>query len=347
MMSLDPHKSRSLPPNQQLVRGQRWPIVGERLPRADNSPWTVTITGCVATPRTYALAELQQLRQVERALDIHCVTRWSKLQLRFGGVPLVRLLDGSATDNAAFVSFVARSDRAHSTSLPLAEAIQLDALVALTVEGQPLPTDHGGPVRMVVPGKYFYKSVKWLQRIELLAEDRLGYWESEAGYHNQADPWREQRYMAPALTKAAAARLIAGRDFRALDLRSIMAADRDLSDLRADEALIRDADFRRANLRRANFRGANLANAHLDQADLRDATLENADLEGANLAGADLRGANLAGASLFGASFCQFDGSGAPMDRAVFDEKTRISSLALDGLTEDQRSFVQSACQCE
>lgn len=340
--------SPQLPPNQQLVPGQRWPIVGERQPRQDNAPWTVTICGCVGHPRTYGLDELQQLPQVERTIDVHCVTRWSKPQMQFTGVPLATLLEEAAPlATARFLSFVARTERAHSTSLPLAEALRWDALVAFTAEGKTLPADHGGPVRLVVPGKYFYKSVKWLERIELLASDRLGYWEAEAGYHNEADPWQEQRYMAPALSKQQAAQVIAARDFRGQDLRSIVAADRDLSDLQAAGALLRDADFRRAQLPRADFRGANLANAHLQAADLCAAHLQDADLEGADLAEADLRGANLLGASLFGASFCQFDAAGQPVKQAVFDENTRIARTALEGLTEDQRTYVQSVCKCE
>lgn len=344
-----------LPPNQQLVRGPRWPLVGERAPREDDSPWTVTIDGCVAATRTINLAELQAMPQVTRAIDVHCVTRWSKLQMEFAGVPLVELIGTAAipswTSEAKYISFVARSQRHHSTSLPLNEVLQLDPLIAILAEGEPLTAEHGGPVRMVVPGKYFYKSVKWLERIELLAEDRLGYWEADAGYHNVADPWREERYMAATLSKKEAADLIDQRDFSGRDLRSIVAADRDLSDLKAVGALLRDADFRNADLRRANFQAANLSNAHLHHADLRDANFQDADLEGANLSGADLRGANLLGASLFGASFCQFEGEAAPDSRpvnpAVFDANTRIGEASLAGLTADQRSFVQSACQCE
>jgi DMSO/TMAO reductase YedYZ molybdopterin-dependent catalytic subunit len=345
----------NLPPNQQLVRGQRWPLVGERAPRDDDSPWTITINGCVDKSRTTTLVELQTMLQVTRKIDLHCVTRWSKLQLEFTGVPLTELI-GTADSphwnaHAQYVSFVARSERNHSTSLPLDQVLQLDPLVALQAAGEPLTSEHGGPVRMVVPGKYFYKSVKWLERVEFLAEDRLGYWEAVAGYHNVADPWREERYMAATLSKQAAAKLIERRDFRARDLRSITAADRDLSDLQANGALLRDADFRRADLRRANFQTANLSNAHLQNTDLRDANFQDADLEGANLSGADLRGSDLRGASLFGASFCHFaDGGRAdsgPINAAKFDANTHIDKASLDGLTADQRSFVQSACLCE
>ena len=164
------------------------------------------IGGLVEVPRVLALTELAALSRVERIVDIHCVTRWSKPAVRFGGVLLADLLSHAPPKPAArFVSFVSRSERSHSTSLVLAHAISLETLIALSCEGQPLAAEHGGPVRVVVPGRYFYKSLKWLAGVELLAEDRLGYWEATAGYHNHADPWQEQRYIAPGLTKQQAA----------------------------------------------------------------------------------------------------------------------------------------------
>eukprot|EP00959_Pyramimonas_sp_CCMP1952_P333424 6981712-Pyramimonas_sp.AAC.1 len=126
-------------------------------------------------------------------VDIHCVTRWSKIGARFSGIPLHDLLEeAGVTEDACYVSFVARSERNHSTSLPLRTLIDLQAIVAFEYEGEPLEEVHGGPVRVVVPGKYFYKSVKWLERIDVLTFDKLGYWEGDAGYHNNADPWTEE-----------------------------------------------------------------------------------------------------------------------------------------------------------
>src|SRR5204863_743217 len=137
----------------------------EREPRADDAPWSVTVAGAVGRPRTYSLAELRALPQIQRTIDVHCVTRWSKLGARFSGVPLADLLHPAEVHPAAqFISFIARSDRAHSTSLPLADAVRLQTLVALTYEDAPLPVEHGGPVRTIVPGRYFYKSLKWLER---------------------------------------------------------------------------------------------------------------------------------------------------------------------------------------
>lgn len=331
-----------LPPGQQLAAPDKWPTVGERSPRRDDAQWTVSIAGLVARPRVWTLEELTALPQVEAVIDIHCVTRWSKLGLRFRGVALATLVEqAQPKTEARYVSLVARSERAHSTSLPLADALALGTLLVLEAEGRPLATEHGGPVRTVTPGRYFYKSLKWLERIELLADDRLGYWEAETGYHNAADPWLEQRYMAPALTRAEMREVLATRDFRGRDLRSLAAADAALDGLRAAEALLRDADFRRASLVEADFEGANLSNGRLAGADLRRARFVAADCEGANFAGADLRGADFRGASLFGATFCETDAAGNAVQPARFDAETRIDAAALEQLTPAQEICVR------
>jgi DMSO/TMAO reductase YedYZ molybdopterin-dependent catalytic subunit len=158
------------------------------------------VSGLVAHQRTWSLEELRDLSQIETRIDIHCVTRWSKLGAYFGGVLLQTLLDiCQPLPQARFVSFVARSTRRHSTSLSLKDVLWLGTLLALSYEGQPLTQEHGRPIRTVVRDRYFYKSLKWLEEIRLVAEDELGYWEKEAGYHNEADPWREQRYIVPDL----------------------------------------------------------------------------------------------------------------------------------------------------
>lgn len=336
-----------IPPNQQLVNDHRWPVVGEKLPRCDHDPWTITIAGEVESERVVPLSELTSMPLVRRQIDVHCVTRWSKLKMSFTGIPLLDLIhhcDSKPVWNASarFVSFVARSDRSHSTSLPLQQVIALDPLIAVQAEGKPMATEHGGPVRMVVPGKYFYKSVKWIERIEFLEDDRLGYWEADAGYHNNADPWREERYIAATIGKQEAARLIEQRDFSGRELMSLQAGGRDLQQLNARGAMLRNADFRNANLRGANFAHANLSNAHLHSADLRRADFRGADLEGADFSGADLRAADLRNASLFGCSFGVIDAKGAVTDVAVMDAMTKIGRDAVDALTSEQRALVEN-----
>ncbi len=333
-----------LPPNQQLAAPSKWPVVGEKASRSDNAPWTLSVTGLVATPQMWTLQELLAMPQESHTIDIHCVTRWSKPAMTFTGISLRRILDlVQPLPEARFLSFVARSERGHSTSLPLKDALELGTIIAFTAEGKPLETEHGAPIRTVVPGRYFYKSLKWLETIELLAEDRLGYWESEAGYHNVADPWREDRYIAPTLDRLALQKALAARDFRGQDFRSIAAARFELPGLNAADTLLRDADFRHAVLVRACFDRANLSNAHLENADLREASLRDADLEGANLRGADLRGADLTGASLFGATFCPEPDDMESFAPACIDHTTRLLPEALDKLTPYQQAFVQKA----
>jgi DMSO/TMAO reductase YedYZ molybdopterin-dependent catalytic subunit len=337
-------EKQSLPPQQQLAAQGKWPIVGEKSPRRSDAPWLVSVGGLVAAPKTWTLDEIAAMPRVERLIDIHCVTRWSKPCAQFGGVPLSRLLDQcQPSQEARFISFMARSEQNHSTSLALEDALRLDALVALEYEGEPLEAIHGGPIRIVVPGKYFYKSVKWLEHIELLAEDRLGYWEKEAGYHNEADPWREQRYIAPNLDKKTLKEALAKRDFAGKNFQSLDARGLDLAGLNARGALLRAANFQRINLERACFDEANLSNASLEGSDLRRATFLNADVEGANFRGADLRGADFTGASIFGATFCEEEGGGGAesFGPSRLDPTTRIDEAAIDALTPLQQSFVR------
>lgn len=335
-MSLPP-KLR-LPPGQQLAAAGKWPAIGELRPAAGGA-WQVSIAGEVEHPCQFSLSELQAMPQTRQMIDIHCVTRWSKLAVEFTGVPLQTLLEQARPTSAArYVSFVARSQRGHSTSLPLEEAFGLGALIAFEANGRRLEEVHGGPIRVIVPGRYFYKSLKWLERIELLTADRLGYWEAVAGYHNTADPWQEQRYMAPGLTRQQMHAVLASRDFSGRDLRSLDARDHDLTGLQARKSLLRDADFRGARLASACFDQANLSNAHLARADLRGASFVLADVEGADFSGADLRGANFSGASFVGVTF--FDESSGERLAAVIDRTTLIDPAAVEQLAPSQAAFV-------
>lgn len=330
----------SLPPGQQLVAPGKWPIIGERHPSSLQEPWCLSLTGCVANPETFTLEQLRAMPQSNHVLDIHCVTRWSKLGVEFGGVWLKDLLAlVEPLDEARFVSFVSRSERRHSTSLTIETAIKQSTMIALSVDGNPLNVDHGGPIRNIVPGRYFYKSVKWLEGIELLTHDRLGFWEAESGYHNEADPWSEQRYMAPSIDRRKAIELIETRDFSNQDLRSIDASDRNLEKLNATHALLRDANFARTNLTGANFTKANLSNAHFHNANLRDAAFVDTDIEGADFSGADLRGTDFRGSSLIGASFVSTN-DGEPL-AAIIDESTVLPDETLAPLFPAQLEFVK------
>jgi hypothetical protein len=219
----------------------------------------------------------------------------------------------------------------------LQQALELETFIALEADGEPLPTDHGGPVRVIVPGRYFYKSLKWLETIELLAEDKLGYWEAETGYHNHADPWREERYLAPNLTKQQTATLLASRDWSGRDLLSLSAANHDLENLIARKALLRNADLRNCNLANSDFAEANLSNAHLQKANLQNANFELADCEGADFTAADLRAAKFQGCSLFGATL--FDSSNPTTTK--LDKTTQFDEAVFEQLTPDQSAALK------
>jgi hypothetical protein len=330
----DPH----LPPGQQLAAPGRWPAIGELHP-GPGGDWNVAISGEVNRPCQFSLTQLRAMPQTRRIIDIHCVTRWSKLGVIFSGIPLEALLEiAGPTAEARYVSFVARSARGHSTSLSLDDVRDLGALVALSADGAALKEVHGGPIRVVVPGRYFYKSLKWLERIELLASDRLGYWEGVAGYHNTANPWLEQRYMAPGLSRQEMQTALASRDFTRRDLRSLDARDHDLPGLIACDCILRDADFRGARLVSARFDRANLSNAHFAGADLREASFASADVEGADFSGADLRGADFTGASLVGVTF--FEDQAGERFAAIIDRSTRIEPAGIEQLAPPQAAFV-------
>ncbi|MEM7016347.1 MAG: molybdopterin-dependent oxidoreductase [Pseudomonadota bacterium] len=338
-----------LPPNQALAAPGKWPVVGERSPLEPTKTWALNITGLVAEPKSWNLSALKQLGEEDFIVDIHCVTRWSRLGVRFRGIPLKKVFDECAIlPSANFLSFEARSERNHSTSLPLKEALSLNAIIAFEHEGEPLTESHGGPIRMVVPGKYFYKSVKWLEKIEILAEDKLGYWEAENGYHNIANPWEEQRYVVSHLSRKEVIKLFATKDFSNCDLLGIEAESQTLEGLNASKALLRNAMFRKANLQNACFDGANLSNAHLEGANLKDASFKNidgqiADLEGADFRGADLRGAVFKNASLFGATFCAPTEAEDTWGPVLIDATTQFDQASLESLsfTPLQASYIE------
>lgn len=334
-----------LPPGQQLVAPGKWPIVGEREPPAELYPPTLTITELHQreneSDTVLSLDDLSSFKQTSMVIDIHCVTRWSKLDVEFSGVLLSDLLKSvGVSADAKFVSFVSCSDRKHSSSISLATALELETLIALKVDGQPIPDIHGGPIRNIVPGRYFYKSVKWLAELKMLNQDELGCWEQDAGYHNLADPWKEQRYMAANIDRRTAGKLIQSRDFSERDLRSIDVSNMELAGLNAKSALLRDANFQHAKLASADFSKANLSNAHFQFADLTNCKFVEADLEGANLSGANLAGADLTGCSLIGASFCELDTDGKVLHPCEVDSQTVIPKDLLGVLVPAQSQFL-------
>jgi DMSO/TMAO reductase YedYZ molybdopterin-dependent catalytic subunit len=185
-------RDERLPPGQYDV-GSDFPVLtAEVTPRLDPQRWSITVDGLVAETRTWTWDEAHRLPASEFHGDIHCVTTWSKLGTSFGGVSVDTLLDAARPlPAAAFV--LATSTTGYTTNLPLADLTEGKAWVVWTHERKPLPIDHGGPVRLLVPHLYFWKSAKWVTRLTLLDHDQQGFWERN-GYHDRGDPWLEQRY---------------------------------------------------------------------------------------------------------------------------------------------------------
>jgi DMSO/TMAO reductase YedYZ molybdopterin-dependent catalytic subunit len=178
-----------LPPGQYLVDG--FPVLSAGpTPHTPLDEWTFTIEGAVQEPRTWTWDELRALPSEEVATDIHCVTKWSKLDTHWRGVSLDVLL-GEVVTSAEYV--LAYSDGDYTTNLPLEDALDGQAWIAYEYGGEPLEPEHGGPARLLVPHLYFWKSAKWVRGLRLLDQDEPGFWEGY-GYHNYGDPWKEQRY---------------------------------------------------------------------------------------------------------------------------------------------------------
>jgi DMSO/TMAO reductase YedYZ molybdopterin-dependent catalytic subunit len=159
-------------------------------PRTPLSDWTLTVVGAVDEPRRWTWEEFLALPSEEVTVDIHCVTRWSKLDTVWRGVSVDTLLDGVETSAEYVVAFC---DGGYTTNLPLEDVTGGRAWVAYEYDGEPLDPEHGGPARLLVPHLYFWKSAKWVRGLALREEDEPGFWES-LGYHDYGDPWKEQRY---------------------------------------------------------------------------------------------------------------------------------------------------------
>jgi DMSO/TMAO reductase YedYZ molybdopterin-dependent catalytic subunit len=183
-----------IPPGQHLT--DRFPVLhAGSVAAVDHETWSLRVAGLVQNERELGWEELMSLPSTELTCDIHCVTRWTKLDTRWKGVRARDLLARTEILPEAKHVLV-RAEAGWTTNLPLEELLREDVLIAYEYEGQPLPPDHGGPVRLVVPRLYFWKSAKWLTGLDFVAEQVLGYWES-LGYHELGDPWLEQRYSEP------------------------------------------------------------------------------------------------------------------------------------------------------
>ena len=313
-----------LPPDQTPTL--KWPVVGERAPRPealDLQRFRLDVTGLVARPLSLKWPEVLAWPSRTLETDVHCVTRWSHRAMRFDGFPLSELLAAAAPlESARCVRFVSASPRDHDTSLPIDVALR-DTWMIHGRDGRPLEVEHGYPLRTVTVGRYFYKSLKWLVRIEVLDAPQLGWWEREDGYHDNADPWPgDERYVTGAVRPEVSARLrdaadlapYRGRTLRGLDLQGWRPRTLDLRGLQ-----LKDCDLRGADLSGCDLRGANFTLSNLRGAVLVDCRAEGVDLEGAWLMGADLRRADLRRASLNGTTLVAPDEAFARVDAARFE----------------------------
>lgn len=167
-------------------------LTAEATPTLSTASWTFVVDGLVEQPSQWTWEEIQALPDSTYEGDIHCVTTWSKLGVTFRGVSLDTLLT-QARPLPSATHIVASSFTGYTTNLPLADVIGGRAWVAWEYEGAPLPVEHGGPARLLVPHLYFWKSAKWVSGIHVLDHDEPGFWERN-GYHDHGDPWAEERY---------------------------------------------------------------------------------------------------------------------------------------------------------
>ncbi|MEZ5137380.1 MAG: sulfite oxidase-like oxidoreductase [Acidimicrobiales bacterium] len=180
-----------LPPGQ--YRTERWPVLHEGpVPTVDLDAWRLRVWGAVEREVRLSWDELRALGEVELTTDLHCVTKWSRFDTAWRGVPIAAVLDRAGLAPTA-THALQHAPHAYSTNLPLADLLRPTSLVATSVDGGPIPSDHGGPVRTLVPHLYLWKSVKWVTGIQVLERDVPGYWEAR-GYHDRGDPFAEERY---------------------------------------------------------------------------------------------------------------------------------------------------------
>jgi DMSO/TMAO reductase YedYZ molybdopterin-dependent catalytic subunit len=188
---MDPETARRVPPGQYLT--EKFPVLHYgSVPRVDVVRWDFRVWGEVDSPFVLTWEQFRSLPRTKVHADIHCVTRWSKLDTDWEGVSARTILDLAGVRPSA-THVVEHAEQGYTTNIPLEVFADEDVLLADTFDGKPLEPDHGAPLRLVVPKRYFWKSAKWLRGLEFVPADRPGFWE-RYGYHNDGDPWREERF---------------------------------------------------------------------------------------------------------------------------------------------------------
>ena len=193
IVSPDTRRAQRVPPGQSRTR--KWPVLdASGAPDVAIEGWKFSLTGKVGHPVEWNWEEFQKLARVKVFSDFHCVTRWSRLGNLWEGIATRELIEraGGALPDAHY-ALAYGYDGGWTTNMPLGDFLAGDALVAFLHDGDPIPAEHGGPARLIVPRLYAWKSAKWVAGIELLDRDQAGFWERN-GYHMHGDPWHEERY---------------------------------------------------------------------------------------------------------------------------------------------------------
>ncbi|CAM4204750.1 DMSO/TMAO reductase YedYZ molybdopterin-dependent catalytic subunit [Paenibacillus endophyticus] len=189
--AVSPEVAHRVPPGQTVT--ERFPILHEgEVPEYDINSWSLRVFGEVEEERTFSFEELLALPQTKTVCDIHCVTRWSKLDTEWEGIKFKDLMQLLKVKPDAQYAMI-HADEDYDTNVPLADLLEENVLLAHRFDGEPLTDKHGWPMRLLVPHLYFWKSAKWITGIEFMKEDREGFWERN-GFHNYADPFKEQRF---------------------------------------------------------------------------------------------------------------------------------------------------------
>lgn len=192
IVSPDTHRGDRIPPGQ--TRTRKWPVLhAGGVPEVERETWQLTVSGLVERPLVLNWSEYCELPRVKVFADFHCVTQWSRLGNLWEGVSVRTLFELAGVQPSAGFVIATGYDQEWTTNVPLADCLRDDALLTDTHDGMPLDADHGGPVRLMIPHLYAWKSAKWLKGLELVADDQPGYWE-RGGYHMYGDPWTEQRF---------------------------------------------------------------------------------------------------------------------------------------------------------
>jgi len=189
--NVPPELAHRVPPGQTVT--DRFPILHEgEVPQYDMSTWSLKVFGEVEKELSFTYDELMSLPQTDLTCDIHCVTRWSKLDTNWRGIKFTDLLPKLGVKPEAKYVMV-HGDNDYTTNIPLEDLMRDNIILAHTYEGEPLTAKHGGPLRLIVPHLYFWKSAKWLTGFQFMQEDAPGFWEQN-GFHNYAEPFAEQRF---------------------------------------------------------------------------------------------------------------------------------------------------------